>query len=99
MIIEFIITFVFVFAILGITSKVENGKVAGLVIGFLLTLVHILDIHFAGTLVNPAHSFRPAVFAGGNVLSNVWVFIVAPLIGVLLWHLFGSCLTVNQKLI
>ena len=71
----------FVIAILGVTSKVENGKVAGLVIGLTLTLVHIFGIAFTGTSVNPARSFGPALFVGGDALANVWVFIVAPLVG------------------
>lgn len=79
--IEVVLTFVFVLAILGVTSKVENGKVAGLVIGLSLTLVHLFGIHFTGTSVNPARSLGPAIFAGGDALSNVWVFIVAPLVG------------------
>lgn len=80
-IIEVILTFVFVIAILGVTSKIENGSVAGLVIGLSLTLVHLLGIGLTGTSVNPARSFGPALLAGGDALSNVWVFIVAPLIG------------------
>lgn len=80
-IIEVILTFVFVIAILGVTSKVENGAVAGLVIGLSLTLVHLLGIYFTGTSVNPARSFGPALFVGGDALSNVWVFIAAPLVG------------------
>lgn len=80
-IVEIILTFVFVLAILGVTSKVENGAVAGIVIGLSLTLVHILGISFTGTSVNPARSFGPALLAGGGYLSNVWVFIVAPLVG------------------
>lgn len=79
--IEVILTFVFVFAILGVTSKVDNGAVAGIVIGLTLTLVHILGIHFTGTSVNPARSFGPALFAGGEALKCVWVFILAPLAG------------------
>lgn len=79
--IEIILTFVFVFAILGVTSKKENSSVAGIVIGLSLTLVHILGIAFTGTSVNPARSFGPALFVGGEALSNVWVFIVAPLVG------------------
>ncbi len=81
MLIEIILTFVFVIAILGVTSKVQNGAAAGVVIGLTLTLVHIFGIHFTGTSVNPARSFGPAVFAGGAAFANVWVFIVAPLIG------------------
>jgi len=80
-IIEVILTFVFVIAILGVTSKESNGAVAGIVIGLSLTLVHILGISFTGTSVNPARSFGPALFVGGEALSNVWVFIVAPLVG------------------
>ncbi len=79
--IEIILTFVFVIAILGVTSKTENSAVAGVVIGLTLTLVHILGIYFTGTSVNPARSFGPALFVGGDALANVWVFIVAPLIG------------------
>ena len=80
-VIEIILTFVFVFAILGVTSKVSNGSVAGIVIGLSLTLVHILGISFTGTSVNPARSFGPALLVGGDALANVWVFIVAPLVG------------------
>ena len=81
LLIEIILTFVFVLAILGVTSKVQNGSVAGIVIGLTLTLVHIFGIHFTGTSVNPARSFGPAIFAGGDAFTNVWVFIVAPLVG------------------
>lgn len=79
--IEIILTFVFVIAILGVTSKIENSAVSGIVIGLTLTLVHILGISFTGTSVNPARSFGPALFVGGDVLANVWVFLVAPLVG------------------
>ena len=79
--IEMILTFVFVIAILGVTSKIENSAVSGIVIGLTLTLVHILGISFTGTSVNPARSFGPALFVGGDALANVWVFLVAPLVG------------------
>lgn len=81
LLIEIILTFVFVISILGVTSKESNSAVSGIVIGLSLTLVHILGISFTGTSVNPARSFGPALLVGGAALSNVWVFIVAPLIG------------------
>ena len=81
LLIEIVLTFIFVIAILGVTSKIENGAVAGIVIGLSLTLVHILGIHFTGTSVNPARSFGPAIFVGGDALSSLWVFIVGPLVG------------------
>ena len=81
LVVEIVLTFIFIFAILGVTSKVENGSVAGLVIGLTLTLVHILGIGLTGTSVNPARSLGPALLAGGSSLAVVWVFIVGPLIG------------------
>lgn len=81
LIIEVVLTFIFVLAILGVTSKAENSNVAGLVIGLSLVLVHLIGIPFTGTSVNPARSFGPALLVGGDALANVWVFIVAPLVG------------------
>ncbi len=95
--VEVILTFVFVFAILGVTSKESNGAVAGIVIGLSLTLVHILGISFTGTSVNPARSFGPALFVGGEALSNVWVFIVAPLVGGVLAALVYKFLSSGKK--
>lgn len=77
--IEVILTFVFVLAILGVTSKIENSAVAGIVIGLTLTLVHLFGIAFTGTSVNPARSFGPALLSGN--IADVWVFIVGPLLG------------------
>jgi len=81
LLIEVILTFVFVIAILGVTSKKENSAVSDIVIGLTLTLVHILGISLTGTSVNPARSFGPALFVGGDALANVWVFLLAPLVG------------------
>lgn len=97
LIIEVILTFVFVFAILGVTSKIENGAVAGIVIGLTLTLVHILGIGLTGTSVNPARSFGPALLAGGDALKNVWVFIVAPVVGGALAALCYNALDAKKK--
>lgn len=81
-IVEIILTAVFVFTILGVTAKAETGRVAGLVIGLTLAFVHILGIPLTGTSVNPARSFGPALLVGnGTALGQVWVFIVAPLVG------------------
>lgn len=78
---EVILTFVFVYTILGVTSDEKKSSVAGLVIGLTLTFVHILGIPLTGTSVNPARSLAPALFVGGEALSQVWVFIVAPFVG------------------
>lgn len=96
-IIEIILTFVFVIAILGVTSKTENNAVSGIVIGLTLTLVHILGISFTGTSVNPARSFGPALFVGGEALSNVWVFLLAPLVGGVLAALVYKFLASNKQ--
>ena len=89
-IIEAVLTCIFVLAILGVTSKKENGNIAGLVIGGALTLVHLLGINFTGTSVNPARSFGPALIAGN--LSGIWVFLLAPLVGGILAALIYSFL-------
>ena len=86
MLVEILLTFIFVLTILGVTSKkAGHGSFGGLIIGLTLTLVHIFGIGLTGTSVNPARSFGPAVVAaiGGNTepLACLWVFIVAPLIG------------------
>lgn len=88
LLVEVVLTFIFITAILGVTSKKENGAVSGLVIGLTLTLVHLLGISFTGTSVNPARSLGPAIFVGGTALKQVWVFIVAPLVGSLLASVF-----------
>ena len=80
-IVEIILTFVFVFTVLGVTKKAENAAVAGIVIGLTLAFVHIMGIPLTGTSVNPARSLAPALFLGGQALEQVWVFILAPIIG------------------
>ena len=79
--VEVILTFVFVFTILGVTDNEKTSAVAGIVIGLTLAFVHIMGIPLTGTSVNPARSLAPALFIGGLALQQVWVFIVAPLIG------------------
>lgn len=97
LVVEIILTFVFVFVILGVTSKTENNAVSGIVIGLTLTLVHIFGIGLTGTSVNPARSFGSAIFAGGEALSNVWVFIVAPLAGAALAAFAHKALAGGKK--
>jgi aquaporin Z len=80
-VVEIILTFIFVFTILAVTRRAANATVAGLVIGLSLTLVHLIGIPLDGTSVNPARSLGPALMVGGAALSQLWVFIVAPLIG------------------
>ncbi|NGM67204.1 MIP family channel protein [Sphingobacterium sp. SGR-19] len=78
---ETILTFIFLFVILATTSKVGNSTMAGLAIGFTLLLIHMVAIPITGTSVNPARSFGPALLAGGQALSQLWLFIVAPILG------------------
>ena len=89
LIVECILTFIFIMAILGVTSKKANhGHVAGIVIGLTLVLVHILGIGLTGTSVNPARSLGPAIITAiaGNTdpIIDSWIFIVGPLAGSLL---------------
>lgn len=86
LLVEVVLTFIFVLTILGVTSKkAGHGSFAGVVIGLTLTLVHILGIGLTGTSVNPARSFGPALMAmidGNNApMGALWVFIVGPLVG------------------
>lgn len=91
---EIVFTFVFVLVVLGTTDpKKGAGNFAGLAIGLSLVLVHIVCIPLTGTSVNPARSIGPAIFAGGEALSQLWIFIVAPFIGAaiaaIVWKIVG----------
>jgi len=79
--VEVVLTFIFVLTILGVTADSGKSSVAGIVIGLTLTFVHIVGIPLTGTSVNPARSIGPALFAGGQALTDLWVFILAPLVG------------------
>ena len=79
---EAVFTFIFVLVVLGSTDSEKGaGNLAGLAIGLTLVLVHIVCIPVTGTSVNPARSIGPALFQGGEALSQLWLFIVAPFVG------------------
>lgn len=92
--VEAVLTFLFLFVIFGATSKWGNSSLAGVAIGFTLVLIHLVAIPITGTSVNPARSFGPAIFAGGQALSQLWLFIIAPIIGgviaAIVWRFFES---------
>ena len=81
---EFALTFFFLMVILGVTDKHANGKFAGIAIGFALTLIHLVSIPITNTSVNPARSLSQAIFTGGEPLSQVWLFWLAPILGAIL---------------
>lgn len=78
---EVVATAVFLVVILGVTAETGNSTMAGLVIGLTLVMIHLIGIPVTGTSVNPARSIGPALFAGPEALSQLWLFIVAPLLG------------------
>lgn len=88
---EAVFTFIFVLTVLGTTAKENSApKFAGLIIGLTLVLVHIVCIPITGTSVNPARSIGPALFAGGEALMQLWLFIVAPFVGAAFAALVGK---------
>jgi len=78
---EVVLTAIFLFVILGATHRDAPRGFAGVAIGFTLVLIHLVGIPITGTSVNPARSLGPAVFVGGDALAQLWLFVVAPLIG------------------
>lgn len=95
---EVVFTFVFVLVVLGTTDEKKGaGNLAGLAIGLTLVLVHLVCIHYTGTSVNPARSIGPAVLAGGQAMTDLWIFIVAPLVGAALSAGVWKALTCECK--
>ena len=85
---EIVLSFIFVFVVLGVTAKTENKKISGVSIGLTLTLVHLLGIRLTGTSVNPARSLAPALLEmiGGSFepISQIWIFIIGPCLGAII---------------
>ena len=96
-VVEVVLTFIFTTTILGVTDKKENGHATGIVIGLTLVLVHLFGIPFTGTSVNPARSLAPAILQGGKALEQVWVFVLAPIIGACLAGLFYKYVLKEDK--
>lgn len=94
---EFVLTLFFLLAILGATDKFANGKFAGIAIGLALTLIHLMSIPITNTSVNPARSLSQAVFAGGEPLSQVWLFWVAPILGAIVAGLIYKAVLQNHE--
>lgn len=80
---EFVLTLFFLLIILGATDKLSNTPFCGIAIGLALTLIHLISIPITNTSVNPARSLSQAIFVGGEPLSQVWLFWVAPILGAL----------------
>jgi len=81
---EVVLTFVFLLVILGVTDKKAPSGFAGIVIGLTLTLIHLISIPITNTSVNPARSISQAVFSGGCAMAQLWLFILAPVVGAVL---------------
>lgn len=94
---ETVFTFIFVLVVLGVTAKNGLNQFAGLAIGLALVLVHIVCIPITGTSVNPARSIGPAIFQGGEALSQLWLFIVAPFLGAAIAAFVWRGITVESE--
>lgn len=96
--VEVVLTTLFVLVVLGSTAKTNGAtnNFAGLAIGLSLILIHLVGIHWTGTSVNPARSIGPALFEGGQALSELWVFICAPLVGGALAALIWKAIDVKE---
>ena len=97
LLIEVILTFIFVMVILIVTNKKEYSNLSGFIIGITLTLIHFIGISFTGTSVNPARSLAPAVLQGGAAFSQVWVFLIAPFLAAILASLFYRYVLIEPK--
>lgn len=99
LVVEIILTFVFVFTVLGVTRTEKTKSITGIIIGLTLVFVHIMGIPLTGTSVNPARSLAPVLFMGGTALNQVWVFIIGPIIGAIIATLIYKYLYGDNKAI
>ena len=95
---EFVLTAFFLIIILGATDKFAEGKFAGIAIGLALTLIHLISIPITNTSVNPARSLSQALFVGGEPLSQVWLFWLAPIAGAVCGGLIYKTLLEKKEL-
>ena len=97
--VEIILTALFVLVVLGATHKTNGatGNFAGLAIGLSLILIHLVGIYFTGTSVNPARSIGPAIFACGDALHNLWIFIAGPFVGALIAAVLWKVVEPKEK--
>ena len=93
---EIVLTFVFLLVILGATDKSAPSGFAGLAIGLTLTLIHLISIPITNTSVNPARSLSQAVFVGGWAVEQLWLFILAPIVGAILAGIVYKCICVQK---
>src|SRR5690606_11773270 len=95
--VEILATFIFVFIVLAATSRIANNALVGLTGGTAFTVGYLMSIPISGGGLNPARSLGPGIFAGGEALSQVWVFLVAPLLGALLAVLVHALVTTERR--
>ncbi len=96
---ELLLTFVFLIIIIGTTSKGAATGFAGIPIGLALTLIHFISIPITNTSVNPARSIAPALFAGGSYIGQLWLFIIAPIVGAMLAGYFARRLYEDSSMV
>lgn len=94
---ELVLTAFFIIIILGATDKRSNTKFAGIAIGLALTLIHLISIPITNTSVNPARSISQAIFAGGDYLPQLWLFVTAPILGAIIGGFIYKFILENKK--
>jgi aquaporin Z len=96
---EIVMTFFFLFVIIGTTSKGAAAGFAGIPIGLALTLIHLISIPVTNTSVNPARSTGPALFAGGEYIGQLWLFWIAPIIGAIIAGLLARWIYEQEAIV